>query len=96
MLEKNSTFREGQYDKLIQGTQRILELFKDIQQYLPPFRMTISPHDGPNRMSDYGVKQTALQAAASKTCELLLDNDDSELYLLQQISAKLHCQRHII
>ena len=31
--------------------------------------MTLSPHDGPNRLSDYGVKAAAREAADSDTCE---------------------------
>ena len=69
-------FREGTYDQLIVSSRQIIEMFKDIHQYLPPFRMTISPHDVPNRLSDYGIKHAALEAAAIQTCELLLSNDN--------------------
>ena len=63
-------FDDGRYDQLIKGSKKIIAMFKDIEQYLPPFRMTISPHDSPNRMSDYAIKEAALEAAASQTCEL--------------------------
>lgn len=62
-------FTEGRYDQLIVGSKEILALLNDIQHVLPDFRMTISPHDGPNRLSDWGVKQVTLEAAAAKTCE---------------------------
>jgi hypothetical protein len=34
--------------------------------------MTISPHDGPNRLSDWAIKQATLEAATAKTRELHL------------------------
>lgn len=64
------SFGEGKYDHLIKSTGRVIAMFKDIEQYLTPFRMTLSPHDSPNRMSDYAIKKAALEAAASGTCEL--------------------------
>ncbi|KAF5354282.1 hypothetical protein D9756_007151 [Leucocoprinus leucothites] len=60
-------FTEGRYDQLIAGSRKILEILKGIEHLLPEFRMTISPHDGPNRLSDWGVKQATLEAAAAKT-----------------------------
>jgi hypothetical protein len=63
-------FAEGKYNQLIVGTRKIIAMFRDIEQYLTPFRMTISPHDNPNRLSDYAIKQAALEAAASRTCQL--------------------------
>ncbi|KAF9450825.1 glycosyltransferase family 90 protein [Macrolepiota fuliginosa MF-IS2] len=60
-------FTEGRYDQLIAGSKKILALLRDIQHLLPDFRMTISPHDGPSRLSDWGVKQATLEAAAAKT-----------------------------
>jgi hypothetical protein len=68
-------FAEGKYDQLIVGSRKIIEMFKDIEQYLPPFRMTISPHDNPTRLSDYNIRLAALEAAASQTCELFSSND---------------------
>jgi len=65
-------FQEGRYDQLIAGSRAIINLFKPIQEYLPPFRMTLSPHDGPNRLTDYGVEVAAREAADSQTCEYSL------------------------
>ncbi|KAF9561686.1 hypothetical protein CPC08DRAFT_742417 [Agrocybe pediades] len=59
-------FQEGRYDQLIVGSRDIVKLFRQIQDYLPPFRMTLSPHDGPNRLTDYGVMEATLKAAAAK------------------------------
>jgi len=62
-------FQEGRYNQLIAGSTKIIGLFETIQDYLPPFRMTLSPHDGPNRLSDYNVKAAALEAAEGQTCK---------------------------
>ncbi|KAL0958787.1 hypothetical protein HGRIS_014108 [Hohenbuehelia grisea] len=59
-------FDEGRYNQLIKGSERILDLLEDIEAVLPPFRMTFSPHDGPNRLTDHGVKEATLQAAREK------------------------------
>ncbi|KAJ7596240.1 glycosyl transferase family 90-domain-containing protein [Mycena floridula] len=60
----NTSFAEGRYDQLIKGSVKILDILGDVEEFLPPFRAVFSPHDGPNRLSDYNVKQTALEAAA--------------------------------
>lgn len=61
-------FEEGRYDQLIKGSEQIVDLIQEIQDFLPPFRATFSPHDGPNRLSDYAVKSAALEAASVRTC----------------------------
>ena len=33
-----TSFREGAYDQLIKGTERIVDILKDIEDHLPPFR----------------------------------------------------------
>jgi hypothetical protein len=44
--------------------------------------MTISPHDGPNLLSDWEVKQATLEAAAAKTCGLCSSYPRNPTYLL--------------
>lgn len=87
-------FKEGTYNQLIVGSRKIIAMFKDIEQYLPPFRMTISPHDNPNRLSDYAVKQAALEAAASHKCELFYSMTITMTYF-QQISLEMLCQSQL-
>jgi len=62
-------FQEGKYDTFIHASDRVLDLLQDVADFLPPFRATFSPHDGPNRLSDYDIKNMALQAARSGTCK---------------------------
>jgi len=62
-------FDEGRYNQLIGGSRDIIEMFRQIQDDLPPFRMTISPQDRPNRLTDWGVKQATLQAAEEQICK---------------------------
>jgi hypothetical protein len=61
-------FEEGRYDKLIFGSKQIVEMLQQIQDYLPPFRITLLPHDGPNRLTDYGVKKALMDAVEGRTC----------------------------
>lgn len=58
-------FTDGKYDTYIRSSVPIIGLLRDIEQYLPTFRATFSPHDGPNRLSDYGIKTAVLEAAAT-------------------------------
>ncbi|KAL0579315.1 hypothetical protein V5O48_002713 [Marasmius crinis-equi] len=59
-----TSFQEGRYAQLIKGTTAVVDLLKDIEEYLPTFRATFSPHDGPNRLSDFEVRDAAVQAAS--------------------------------
>ncbi|KAG6844252.1 hypothetical protein H0H87_008424 [Tephrocybe sp. NHM501043] len=52
---------------LLSGARSIMEILKDVEKDLPPFRAVISPHDSPTLFSDYEVKKMALDAASSKT-----------------------------
>lgn len=90
-------FEEGRYNQLIAGSKAIINLFKPIQEYLPPFRMTLSPHDGPNRLSDYSVKAAAREAADSQTCghSFFFIHVTGELTSQRQISHGQTCQKSL-
>ncbi|KAJ7220600.1 glycosyl transferase family 90-domain-containing protein [Mycena pura] len=62
----NTSFAPGRHDDLIKGSKAILDLLRDVEEFLPQFRAVFSPHDGPNRFSDYFVESAARQAAAEK------------------------------
>ncbi|KAJ7148964.1 glycosyl transferase family 90-domain-containing protein [Mycena crocata] len=62
----NTSLTPGSYDQLIKGSENIIDLLSDVEEFLPPFRAVFSPHDGPNRLSDYFVENAARQAAAEK------------------------------
>lgn len=62
-------FEEGRYNQLIVGSRNIVKMYQQIQDELPPFRVTLSPHDGPNRLTDFNVKRATLEAAAGGTCK---------------------------
>ncbi|KAE9390089.1 hypothetical protein BT96DRAFT_1002581 [Gymnopus androsaceus JB14] len=62
-----TSFNEGRYDDLIRHGQMIVELLKNIEDLLPSFRATFSPHDSPYLMTDYVVKSTLLEAASTKS-----------------------------
>ncbi|KAG6890054.1 hypothetical protein C0995_012512 [Termitomyces sp. Mi166 len=54
-------------DDLLGGARSIIEILRDVEQDLPPFRAVVSPHDSPTLFSDYEVKKMALDAASSNT-----------------------------
>ncbi|KAG5635493.1 hypothetical protein H0H81_011048 [Sphagnurus paluster] len=47
---------------LLGGARSIIEILKEVEEDIPHFRAVISPHDSPTLISDYGVKQMALDA----------------------------------
>ena len=64
-------FQDGSYEQLIRNSKPVLDLFRDIEEFLPPLRAVFSPHDAPTLLSDYGVKAAALRAAQSELCTLV-------------------------
>ncbi|KAG7091997.1 hypothetical protein E1B28_008384 [Marasmius oreades] len=56
-------FEDGRYDQLIFGAEGVVDLLSEIEKELPPFRINFTPHDNPNRLTDYEVKDTLLAAA---------------------------------
>ncbi|KAJ3875522.1 glycosyl transferase family 90-domain-containing protein [Lentinula edodes] len=60
-----TSFQEGAYDQLIWIANKVLDILRDIEDDLPFFRATFTPHDGPNLMTDYVVKSTLLEAAST-------------------------------
>ncbi|KAF9527066.1 glycosyl transferase family 90-domain-containing protein [Crepidotus variabilis] len=51
---------------LLRGMDEVLGLLEPIEHMLPNFRATFSPHDNPNLLSDFAVKQAYLNAAKEK------------------------------
>lgn len=66
-------FEQGKYQDLVAGTSDLMNLFKMFEDDLPPFRMTMSPQDRPNLLSDYAIKASTLEAAASQTCMCIFE-----------------------
>ncbi|KAF7328025.1 SPX domain-containing protein [Mycena kentingensis (nom. inval.)] len=53
--------------ELAKGAFQMIELLDDVQRELPPFRAVFSPHDNPNLVTDYELRQKALDAAKRDT-----------------------------
>lgn len=45
----------------------ILKLLEEVEHDLPPLRMSFSPHDNPNMLSDWRIKTMVMEAAKSGT-----------------------------
>lgn len=90
-------FRDGDYDQFIAGASGIINLFKPIQEHLPPFRMTMWPDDRPNLLTDFGVNTAARDAANSRTCEysLLFIYFTGEFTTQLQTSHGLSCRESL-
>ncbi|GLB41254.1 putative glycosyltransferase family 90 protein [Lyophyllum shimeji] len=65
----NSTLprkERGQHD-LATGAYQVMDLLKDVEEFIPPFRAVFSPHDNPNLHTDFELKSEALKHAAAGT-----------------------------
>ena len=64
---------------------KILALVRDIEHELPPMRITFSPYDNPDMVSDWQIKSMALEAAANGTSTSPRDNLNEFVTLLQHL-----------
>ncbi|KAJ7721119.1 glycosyl transferase family 90-domain-containing protein [Mycena metata] len=53
--------------ELASGGFQLIELLREVEGALPPFRAVFSPHDNPNLVLDYQLRQQALDAAKKGT-----------------------------
>ncbi|KAJ7708327.1 glycosyl transferase family 90-domain-containing protein [Mycena rosella] len=51
--------------ELAAGAFQVIDLLKEVERDIPPFRAVFSPHDNPNLVTDYELKKQALDAAAA-------------------------------
>ncbi len=68
----NYTFADPEHWKeknALRGADDIVELLKDVQQHLPPFRAVISPMDNPMLLADARTRGQLLAAAARNESE---------------------------
>jgi hypothetical protein len=49
------------------GIHNIIALVREVEHELPPLRITVSPFDNPDMLSDWYIKTIALEAAANGT-----------------------------
>ncbi|KAJ6494082.1 glycosyl transferase family 90-domain-containing protein [Mycena vitilis] len=54
-------------NELAAGGFEVMELLREVEVDLPPFRAVFSPHDSPNLVLDYELRQEALAAARAGT-----------------------------
>lgn len=54
--------------ELHQRASEVVDLLKDVQIFIPPFRAVFSPWDNPDLLSDYQTRATAIDAASARTC----------------------------
>ncbi|KAJ7143768.1 glycosyl transferase family 90-domain-containing protein [Mycena epipterygia] len=67
MLNSTLPVDEAVRLELSTGGFQIIELLVEVERDIPPFRAVFSPHDNPNLVTDYQLKQQALEAAAAGT-----------------------------
>lgn len=54
-------------DYLSWGAKPQLDILNDVYRYIPPFRATFSPHDGPSELVDWTWRKAAIDAARNGT-----------------------------
>lgn len=67
----NSSLSDDRRKKFLSAADGIMDILKDVEHLIPEFRAVFSPHDNPNRLSDYDIKSITLEAAAARTCKLI-------------------------
>ena len=65
-LDKKSLHRLEAFKKSTAGAQ--MEIIKDVQQFIPPFRATLRPHDNPTLFADWSWRRQAREAAKYRSC----------------------------
>ncbi|KAF9220836.1 hypothetical protein BS17DRAFT_713280 [Gyrodon lividus] len=63
----SETLPEDRRAELQHTIENILHLLKDVQHELPPLRISLSPYDNPSMLSDWRIKNMALEAADKGT-----------------------------
>ncbi|KAJ3507361.1 hypothetical protein NLJ89_g6348 [Agrocybe chaxingu] len=65
---KNCSLPGGDISRtgLAKGAYEIMELLKEVESSIPPFRAVFSPHDNPNLVTDYALRKMAIEAAAAR------------------------------
>jgi hypothetical protein len=70
LLSTTITKESNYHVTLLNNAYQFINLLKPVQHFLPPFRAIFSPHDNPNLHTDWELKKSALDAAASGSCAL--------------------------
>lgn len=54
--------------ELMKRARDVVDLLKDVQHFIPPFRAVFSPWDNPSLLSDYQTRTEAMEAASIRSC----------------------------
>ncbi|EIN06948.1 hypothetical protein PUNSTDRAFT_104368 [Punctularia strigosozonata HHB-11173 SS5] len=61
---KMSFHENTNHDLYLDGAFQMMEVLEPIEEFIPPFRAVFSPHDGPNLLSSWQMKEEARKAVA--------------------------------
>ena len=54
---------------VLSGAQMFGELLEDVDEFLPPFRAVFHPHDNPEQVTDWELREIMLKCARAGTCK---------------------------
>ncbi|KAJ7815225.1 hypothetical protein B0H14DRAFT_3450490 [Mycena olivaceomarginata] len=54
--------------ELVAGGFQIIDMLREVEEELPPFRAVFSPHGNPNLVPDHELRDMAQEAANKGTC----------------------------
>ncbi|EIN13340.1 hypothetical protein PUNSTDRAFT_58013 [Punctularia strigosozonata HHB-11173 SS5] len=64
----NATLNGGpgdpNWEMHVRGARALIALLKDVEQWIPPFRAVFSPHDNPNLLASWRLREEAKKAVA--------------------------------
>jgi hypothetical protein len=52
----------------VRGAREIVALLKDVERWIPPFRAVFSPHDNPNLLASWRLREEAKRAVQEDRC----------------------------
>ena len=65
---QNEMLPEERQDVFATRVDIRINLLEEVEDWIPPFKALISPHDNPGILIDWEVKEKALEAARKGTC----------------------------
>ncbi len=58
----------GTHAHVLDGARMLGELLDDVDRFLPPFRAVFYPHDNPEHVTDWELREQMLEHARAGTC----------------------------
>lgn len=62
------------------GIEDRIDLLREVEEWIPPFRTTMTPHDNPGIFVDWELREEMLEAARTGTCKSVSLRSSTETF----------------